>query len=100
MNISQIAQLVGAIALLVFFAIDFVIVIIPRLFDKFGRTASLWLLIYIFIILMVRVLSLIGAATLDQLRVISGFSALIPLVAVVVNLIFVKYTEKDAIIEE
>ncbi len=86
----QIAQLVGLASALLLFALDGFIVIHSPSWRKTGRIASLWIVIYIFFLTVLRVISYYNLATMEQLRIISGWSTLIPLLAVVSHLFLAK----------
>lgn len=95
MNDAQTAQTVGIISLLLLFGLEFFIVIHTPSFKKSGRIAMLWTVIYVFFLTALRVISFYKLATVDQLRVISGYSTIIPLVAVVIHLFFTKKLNED-----
>lgn len=95
MSIVQIAQSIGVVSILLLFGIKFFIVIHTPSWQKTGRVAMLWTTIYVFFLFILRVLSAYDLATLDQLRIISGFSSLIPLIAVITHLFFIKKLDED-----
>lgn len=86
MSIVYLAQLVGTITIFLLFALQFYVAVNPRSSKKLLRVVILWTTIYILFLFTLRVLSLAHIGTLDQLRVISGFSSLIPFVAVVAHM--------------
>jgi hypothetical protein len=86
MNIVEIAQVTGIVSIFLLFCIKFYIAINDKLFYKSGRIAILWTTVYVFFLFLVRVVSFFGGATMDQLRILSGFSSLVPLIAVVAHL--------------
>lgn len=96
MNIVQISQILGTVSILGLFCILFYMVINNRLFRIYGRTAVLWTCIYVFFLFILRLMMLFQLATLDQLRVISGFSSLIPLCAILVQYFLLRNLKKYA----
>lgn len=94
MNILIISQIIGTIAVFFLFIIQFWMSINETSFQKSGRVILLWTSTYIFFLFVLRVFTLFKIATLDDLRIVSGFSALIPLVAVIIHLLIVKKIEE------
>ena len=95
MNIVYLAQLTGVVAIFLLFSLKFWIAISPNSSKKTLRVAILWTSIYIFFLFVLRLLSLFNIGTLDQLRVISGFTSLIPLLAVVIQLFLNKKLDEE-----
>lgn len=95
MNIVKIAQTVGVVSILVLFILKFFIVVHTPSWKKSGRVAMLWTTIYVFFLFILRVLSTYNLASLEQLRIISGFSSLIPLLAVIIHLFFKKKLDSE-----
>lgn len=85
-NTVYIAQIVGTISVLLLFVIKLVIVSNPILWAKSGRIASLWTIIYVFFLFVLRIFSLFHLADIDSLRLISGYSSLLPLLGVISHL--------------
>lgn len=98
MNIVTIAQIIGVVSILLLFSLKFYIVVIDSAWHKSGRIAMLWTCIYVFFLFFLRLFALFELATTSQLRVISGFTSLIPLIAVVVHLFLVKKQEHDRVV--
>lgn len=90
MTIIYYSRLVGTIAIFLLYSIMFYIGLKVSLFRKVGRVAILWTTFYIFELFFLRLLSLIHIGTLDELTIISGFSALIPLIAVIIHIWLVR----------
>ncbi len=80
------AQIIGTISIFILFCFKLWIAINPLSSRHLLRMAILWTTVYIFFLFILRLLSLFNIGTLDGLRVVSGFSALIPLVAVMIHL--------------
>lgn len=97
MNIVTIAQITGVITIFLLFCLKFYIAVSPKSSTKLLRVAILWTSIYIFFLFIIRAISLSGIATLDQLRVISGFASVIPFLAVLAQLWLDSRIEKDKI---
>lgn len=98
MNIIVIAQIVGLISFIILLCIKFYILIDIRTFRKSGRAAGLWLTIYLLFLVILRSLSLFKLADIQQLTIISGFSALIPLFGIIIQLILTKKMEKPTVL--
>lgn len=98
MNIVEIAQITGVVSIFALFSINFYITVLDYAWRKSGRVAMLWTTVYIFFLFFLRGLSQINVGTTDQLRIISGFSSLIPLLAVVIHLFFTKQIEEHKLI--
>ena len=86
MNIVQISQIVGVVAIFLLFSIKFYIAINKKFSAETLRAAILWTTMYIFFLFILRLFSLLHIGTLDQLRVISGLSSVIPLLGVISQL--------------
>jgi hypothetical protein len=84
-NLVSIAQVTGTVAIFLLFCIKFYIAISPKSTNRLLRIAILWTTVYIFFLFTLRLLSLFNIGTIDQLRIISGFAALIPLIAIIVH---------------
>lgn len=104
MNIVFLAQIIGVISIFLIFCLEFYIAIVPTAFVKAGRAALLWFSIYVFFLFVLRGVALFNLATPDQLRIVSGFSTLIPLIAIAVHLFLGKKLitdgEKKELLEE
>ena len=94
-NPVYIAQLVGTISIFFLFCIKFWIAISPKSTKRTLRIAVLWTTIYIFFLFILRLFSLIHLGTQDQLRIVSGYAALIPLVAVIIHLFLQKKLDEE-----
>lgn len=90
MNIVLITQIIGAITIFILFCLDFWIAINPSSTKKTLQISMLWTSIYFFFLFILRVLNLFHLGTLDQLRIISGVTSFIPLIAVVAQLFLQK----------
>lgn len=91
--IVLIAQIIGTASIFILFCINLFIISSETHFQRAGRVSILWITIYGFFLFVVRIFSLLGIATTDQLRIISGISALIPLVMVIIHLFLIKKIE-------
>lgn len=100
MNIVQIAQIVGIIAIFLIFCLKFYIAVNTYAFLRAGRAAILWFTIYVFILFILRGLSIFHIATTDQLRIVSGFGTIIPLLGIVFHLFLSKKIETGEKIRE
>jgi len=89
-DIVLIAQVTGTISIFILFCLEFYMGVHEKSFQKSGRVALLWTSIYIFFLFILRVFTIFNIGTLDQLRIISGFSALIPTFMVTVHLFLLK----------
>lgn len=94
-NIVYMAQVTGTIAIFIFFCLMFWISINPNSTKKTSKVANFWASIYVFFLFILRLLNIHHLGTIDQLRIISGFTTLIPLIAVIVNLFLQKKMEED-----
>lgn len=95
MDIVELAQIVGTVTILLLFCLNFYIAIHARSYFKSGRVALLWTTIYVLFLFIVRFLSLLDIGTTNQLRIISGFTSLIPFLAVSIHLwLYRKIDEK------
>lgn len=90
MNIVLIAQIVGVASIFLLFVLKFWIAIDKRSSNQTLRTAILWTSIYIFFLFILRIFSIFNLATQDQLRVVGGFTSIIPLIAVICQLFLQK----------
>lgn len=90
MSIVHISQIVGTAAIFILFCINFYIGIHEESFQRTGKVAILWTTIYFFFLFALRLFSLLGVGTMDELRVISGFASMIPLLAIVSHLFIFK----------
>lgn len=90
MNTVQIAQLLGAVSIGLLFCINFFIAISEEHFQRVGRTAFLWSTIYFFFLFMLRFININHLATRDEISLLSGFSAPIPLLFVMIHLFLSK----------
>lgn len=88
MNILLISQYVGVISILLLFLIKFYIAVDKQAFQKAGRVAILWTSIYVFFLFVLRLIQITNIANSNQLRIISGFTTIIPLIATVIQLWF------------
>ena len=91
----QVAQVVGTIAIFFLFCIKFWLAINPTTTRKTLRVAILWTTVYIFFLFILRLFSLIHIGTIDQLRIVSSYASLIPLVAVIIHLVLEKKIDKE-----
>lgn len=89
-NIVYIAQVTGTISILILFCLEFYLSVHEKSFQKSGRIALLWTSIYVFFLLVLRILSLLHIGTMDQLRIISGFAALTPTLTLIIHLFLIK----------
>lgn len=92
LDLVKTAQITGTVAIFFLFCIKLYIVANPIAWAKSGRVASLWTIIYIFFLFILRLINLQGTADMDALRIVSGYSAIIPLVAVIAHLFLFKQT--------
>lgn len=89
-NITSIAQLTGTISIFLLCCIILYIIANTASWAKSGRVAALWLIIYIFFLFILRAINLLGIADQNSLRIISGFSGLIPLLGVCIHMFLFK----------
>jgi hypothetical protein len=87
---SQAIQIIGTISLLLLFFIQFYMGINKSVFQKAGQTTLLWTSIYIFFLVFLRLLTLVHIGTTEQLRIISGFTSIIPLFFTLIQLFFTR----------
>lgn len=87
-NIVEVAGVVSVISIFLLFCLQFFISVHLPSFKKSGRIALFWSAIYILFLFSLRLFQFTNLATADQLRVLAGFSSLIPLLAVVIHLWF------------
>ncbi len=97
MNIIYISQIIGTVSIFLLFVLNFYIAVNDKHFLRVGRVAILWTSIYVFFLFVLRLSNLLGIGTQDQLRVISGFSSLIPLLAVLSHLFLNKKIEQNSL---
>lgn len=86
MNLTIFSEIIGAIAVLLLFCLMFYISITPTTFNKVGRTVMLWSAIYVFFLFFLRIILLLNLATTSQLRILSSFAAVIPLLFTLIQL--------------
>ncbi len=91
MNIVAASQIAGTVSIFLLFCMQFFIILHENSFQRSGRVAMLWTTIYIFFLFALRAIQLIGIGTLDQLRIISGFAAIITTVSVALHLIIYRH---------
>lgn len=94
-NLEEIAQTIGLVSIFLIFILKLYIAVVPSAFLRAGRAAILWFTIYVFFLFTIRFLSYFELATLTDLRIISGFSTLIPLIAIILHLFLGKRVEKS-----
>lgn len=107
-TLTQASQLVGIVSILLLFVIQFYIAItikssidlkapnlVRRLLVMIDTLVALilWVAVYVLFLFVARVLSYFQIATLDELRIISGFGSLIPLIGVVTQLYLARKVE-------
>ncbi len=95
MNIVFYAQATGTVAIFLLYCLLFWLSIMPTTTKRILRTAILWTTTYIFFLFVLRALNLLHLGTLDQLRIISGFSSVIPLLAIIVHLFLEKKINEE-----
>lgn len=96
MNLVEIAQLVGVVSIFLIFCLKLYIGLYLPAFKRAGRAAILWFTIYVFFLFVLRGISFLEWATMDQLRIISGFATLIPLVGILTHLFLSKKIENGS----
>jgi hypothetical protein len=94
MDIQNIAQITGIISLLLLFMTKFILVVSDDTGPSPLKTGVLWTSLYIFFLFVLRVCSYFDVGTMEQLRVISGFSSVIPITAVLVHLYLSRRVDK------
>ncbi len=97
--IANLAQITGIVTIFLFACLSLNIAIVYKTYERAGRIALLWISIYILFLFLLRLFSLIGIGTVEQLRIVSGFSSLISLVALLIHLFMVRKIE-EKVIEE
>lgn len=106
MTLVQTAQIIGTISILLLFCIKFYIAITiggskalsAEQKVKHLIALILWTALYFLSLSVLRLFLLLGIGTIEQLRIVGGFSAVIPLGGVVFNLWIVRKldgTQKD-----
>lgn len=90
-----VANIVGTVSIFLLFVMKFFIAINNHLFRKSGRVAILWTTIYVFFLFMLGLVRLLNIASQDELRIISGFTSVIPLIGVATHLFLNKKIEED-----
>jgi hypothetical protein len=95
-NLVQIAQAVGVVSILTLFLIKFYIVVVDSAWRKSGRIAMLWTCMYVFFLFTIRLLSYYHIGTLNDIRLISGFSAVIPPIAIILHLFFARKIDEHS----
>lgn len=93
MTLVQAAQFIGVVGAFLLFCLQFVIAVVEKYYKKAGRTTLLYTSIYIFFLFFLRLVSYTNLATQTELRVVSGFAILIPLIATVVQMFMNKKIE-------
>ncbi len=100
-NIVYTAQIVGIISFILIIIIKTTIAITIKKWpiseeQKIDRLVAiiLWMMIYFVFLLVLRSLSFFNIGTLDQLRIISGYATVIPLIGVIAQLFFQKKLEE------
>lgn len=92
MNIVYTAQIIGIVSVFLLFCLKLYIISTPQAWVKSGRAADLWTSIYVFFLFALRAIQFTGLTTTDELRIISGFTAVIPLAGVIAHLFLLKQT--------
>jgi hypothetical protein len=91
MTAVELAQIVGIFSIYSLFALKIFLAVNKERYSKETMAAcTLWTAMYFYFLGFLRLLSFMELATSDALRVVSGWSSLIPLVAVIVHLFFMK----------
>lgn len=83
---EEIAQILGVVSVLLIFSLQFFIAIYPPAFVRLGRTTLFWTSVFVFFLFILRLFSLFNLGTVEQLRIVSGFTSPIPLIAVIISL--------------
>lgn len=96
MNMITAIQIIGTISIFVLFVLDFIIALDKRSSNRTLRTSIIYTALYIFFLFIIRVLSILHIGTLDELRIISGLTSPIPLLAVIAQLFLEKRLEKSS----
>lgn len=89
----MIAQYVGIVSIFIIFCLKFYIAVYTPAFIRAGRAALFWFSIYALFLFLLRFLQLLGVTDADTLRIISGFTTLIPLTAIIIHLLLSKRIE-------
>jgi len=104
MNLSDIAQIVGIIAFSIIIILKTIIAItIKKWKISIERKINvltaiiLWVMIYFIFLLILRVFAFFSIGTVEQLRIISGFATVIPLIAVIYQLYLEKKMDEEVI---
>jgi hypothetical protein len=95
MNIVDIAQITGIISFASLLALGYYLMFDNANWKKSGKIAFFWVINFLSFLLMLRILSAFSLGTQDQLRIIAGFSSLIPLVAVLTQLFLTKKMDEE-----
>lgn len=86
MTVNEWAQLIGVVSIFLIFSLDACIAILTKLYIRCGRAALLWTAVYVLFLFFLRACAYLGIGTIEELRVLSGFSSLIPLLALLLHL--------------
>ena len=86
------AQLVGLVSFTLLILLEIYILINPKAWAKSGRVAMLWIIVYFLFLYVIRGLSFLHIGTIDDLRAISGYATVIPLLGVIIHLFIFRNT--------
>lgn len=86
MNLTNISIWVGTLSFFGFYFVCFYMCLYRKSFLKSGRVGLLWASIFIFFLGILRIVSIFNLIPPSTLRIISGFSATIPLISILMHL--------------
>lgn len=90
------AQVVGIVAFTLLILVKLYILSNPKAWAKSGRVAALWTVVYFLFLYVVRGLSLLNLGTRDELRIVSGYATVLPLLGVLVHLFLFRNAPSSA----
>lgn len=87
MNDVHTARVIGTISLMITVVLKGFILARQRLWLRYGRAAGIWLILYIYFLIVIRIFSIFELASRDQLTIISGYAAIIPLFGILLHIL-------------
>lgn len=88
MNNVEIARIIGTFALILCFLIEGLILSHENIWKKYGRASGIWIVVYVYFLIALRVMLIFHWGTQNQLSIVSGWTAIIPLVGIILHMIF------------
>lgn len=87
MDNLMLARTVGILAFTITIVIKAVIIARQDLWRKYGRVASAWMVVYFLFLYALRLFSFFQVASNNDLSIISGWTCLIPLFGIILNIL-------------